>query len=91
MSVEARKIQRREGEEERGGRTYDGFDISSISSRSTALTILHRNTFVRRLSQDLHSMDINSWIRLARRLWETRRCGEHMVRIEEAVLVDFLD
>jgi hypothetical protein len=36
-------------------------------------------------------MDINSWIRLARRLWETRRCGEHMVRIEEAVLVDFLD
>ena len=65
--------------------------MSSVSSCSTALTIFHRNTLVRRLTQNLHGMDIDSWIWLARRLWEARRCGKHMVGIEEAVLVDFLD
>lgn len=81
----------REGGKEGGIKTHDGFDMSSVSSCSTALTIFHRNTLVRRLTQNLHGMDIDSWIWLARRLWETRRRGKHMVGIEEAVLVDFLD
>jgi hypothetical protein len=92
MSVDATIKSREEKEGKKGGiKTHDGFDMSSVSSCSTALAIFHCNTFVRRLTQDLHGMDIDRWIRLARRLWETCRCGKHMIGIEEAVLVDFLD